>query len=360
MRGYQASFVRHLLLCGAVTVPVLAHDPGLSGLQVRLVRTGVEAELAFAAADFVAGPGRPLDRDRDGVITPDELRDAGLDTVAAPWCRVEVGEQLVQWTMVAARVDTDGGVVVTFGGARPTGNAIAVATGALGDLPHGHRQFTAVSADGLAIGEALLSAAAPRARWAATPTTGSPRSSLRSAATLVPTGIEHVVTGYDHLLFLLGLLLTVVSWRQALAVVTAFTIAHSLTLAAAAFEILAVPGALVECAIAASVAFVGAENLLRRDVRARVGLTFAFGLVHGLGFAGCLADLGVARGTDVVAPLLGFNLGVELGQLVLVALTLPLLLWLRRRSAPHADRLAAVLSTVVLVCGLLWLLERLP
>lgn len=361
MRTHQGRRGRQMLLCAMLVAPALGHDPGLSGLQVRLAPAGVEAEMAFAAADFAAGPGRALDRDHDGVVTTAELEGATLPPLARSWCRVEVGGQRVEWTHVAARVDADGGVAIEFAGSRQAGDAIAVATAALGDLPHGHRQFAVVTEGDATLGEVLLSAAAPTARWALAPAgAASPRSILGGIATLIPTGVEHVVTGYDHLLFLLGLLLTVASWRQAFAVVSAFTVAHSLTLAAAAFEILVLPGVLVECAIAASVAFVGAENLLRRKAKARVGLTFAFGLVHGLGFAGCLQDLGVARGADVLAPLLGFNLGVELGQLALVGLALPLLLWLRRRSTAKADRLATALSLLVLACGVLWLLERLP
>lgn len=137
-------------------------------------------------------------------------------------------------------------------------------------------------------------------------------------------GFEHILRGADHLLFVLALLLLVSGWRQVVGTVTAFTVAHSLTLAAASLGLLQVPAAPVEAVIALSVMFVAAEGVAVS--RGRPGLTarapwavaFAFGLLHGFGFAGALTTIGLPAG-DVPLALFFFNVGVELGQLVFIA-----------------------------------------
>jgi hypothetical protein len=150
-------------------------------------------------------------------------------------------------------------------------------------------------------------------------------------------GVEHIFTGYDHIAFLFGLLVIAGArglrrgGRETLTIVTAFTLAHSLTLLAAALGWIRLPSRLVESAIALSILYVALENLRTAAPRHRWGLTFAFGLVHGFGFAGVLAELGLpARG--LALSLVGFNLGVEAGQLLVVAAAFPVLLtWHRSR-----------------------------
>ncbi len=168
----------------------------------------------------------------------------------------------------------------------------------------------------------------------------------RQLATYVRLGVDHIFLGYDHVAFLLGLLLAVgdkarrESARAVLAIVTSFTLAHSVTLVAAALGLVRLSPALVEPAIAASIAFVAVENLLPREPARRPALAFGFGLIHGFGFAGVLAEQGLpARG--MVPSLLAFNVGVELGQLALVACALPVL-WLL--GAPRWTGRAAALA----------------
>jgi HupE / UreJ protein len=148
---------------------------------------------------------------------------------------------------------------------------------------------------------------------------------------LLALGIEHIIEGVDHVLFLLVLLLGLPRLNQAIAVVTAFTVAHSVTLGLAWFGIVALPSWLVEIAIALSIAYVAAENLFRRDMRRRWLLAGAFGLIHGLGFYGALAELGL-EGADAATILFGFNLGVEVGQIIILAFAAPVLWWVRRQE----------------------------
>jgi hydrogenase/urease accessory protein HupE len=193
------------------------------------------------------------------------------------------------------------------------------------------------------------------------PATASSASASGAAASafdlgaVVTLGVEHILTGFDHLVFLLGLLLVGGRLRTLLGIVTAFTVAHSLTLAAAATGLLTPPPALVEAAIAGSILYVGLENFFVREPRHRWRLTFVFGLVHGFGFAGALAEIGLKD--HLVPTLLGFNLGVEAGQLAVLAVALPLLMWARRSEGfrLHGVRLA---SLAVALAGGLWLVER--
>ncbi|WP_422002164.1 HupE/UreJ family protein [Reyranella sp.] len=172
----------------------------------------------------------------------------------------------------------------------------------------------------------------------------------------VALGVEHIVGGIDHLLFLLALLAVVRSVWQTVKIVTAFTLAHSVTLSLAALGLVEVPSAIVEPLIAASIVWVALENLFAPQTVGRRWLVAAlFGLVHGLGFASALTDLDLSRAAMVQA-LLGFNIGVELGQLAFVAVVLPPLAWASRPG--RLARLPQALSAVVAVMGAVWLVER--
>jgi len=181
----------------------------------------------------------------------------------------------------------------------------------------------------------------------------------------VRSGVKHIGGGYDHIAFLLGLIVAARSVRSLLGMVTAFTLAHSITLACAAMNLVSVPSRLVELAIALSIAYVAAETLLFRKPSSRWLEALGFGLIHGLGFAGFLAESLMAEPLRLTA-LIGFNVGVELGQLVIVLVAALLL-----RFAP-GDRgfedeprawlapswLRATASMCVLVAGLFWFAQR--
>jgi hydrogenase/urease accessory protein HupE len=171
-------------------------------------------------------------------------------------------------------------------------------------------------------------------------------------------GLHHILSGYDHLLFLAALLLGLQRLSGVVKTVTAFTVAHSLTLSLAVLGLVHIPASVVEPIIALSIVAVGIENLVRGQVDSRWKLTFAFGLVHGFGFAGALRELGIGTGgADIVAPLAWFNAGVEAGQLGVAVLVWPLLQRLNARPALRI-RLAPVCSLVVAAAGTYWMIER--
>jgi hydrogenase/urease accessory protein HupE len=171
-----------------------------------------------------------------------------------------------------------------------------------------------------------------------------------------PLGVEHILIGFDHLLFLLALVLRGGNAWSLLKIVTAFTVAHSLTLGLAALDVVQLPSALVEAVIAASIAWVAAENLWRRDAAShRWIVSFAFGLVHGFGFSSVLREIGLPD-EGLVWALLSFNLGVEVGQAIAVAAVFPLLWWLRRSRFERIATRAA--SAFVLLVGLALTVSR--
>ena len=167
-------------------------------------------------------------------------------------------------------------------------------------------------------------------------------------------GIEHILTGYDHLCFLLALLV-VSRLRPLIAIVTSFTIAHSITLMLAAFEIVRLPTRFIECSIALTIVYVAVENLVRREYGHRWMLTFFFGLIHGFGFANTLNPQELLPHLKAKC-LLVFNLGVEAGQLAVVLALLPLSFALAKWR--HGSRVKMAISVVVALLGLAWFLDR--
>jgi hypothetical protein len=167
-------------------------------------------------------------------------------------------------------------------------------------------------------------------------------------------GVKHIFLGYDHIAFLLALLF-VKRFVDLVKVITAFTVAHTLTLALAVLQIVKFPPQLVEVGIAVTIMYVAAENLWVTSTRHRWMLTFVFGLVHGFGFANVLRELGLpARG--LARSLVSFNLGVEAGQIVIVGALWPLLWWINRQ--PWAARFRVGLSVVIFLFGAAWFVER--
>ncbi len=223
-------------------------------------------------------------------------------------------------------------------------------------LPPGHVHLARVEANGNAE-ERVADARQPRFELAADP------APLRRASSFVVLGVEHILTGWDHLAFLLALLLASVRLGDVLRSLTAFTAAHAVTLSLGVLGVVSPPGEIVEPIIAASVVWVAAVNLfdLRRgrlSGRPRWPLAFAFGLVHGFGFAGALGELRLGGG-DVTLALGSFNAGIELGQAAVAMLVFPVLRWLRSSPRAAVPGLSAG-SAAVAAAGLFWLAERLP
>jgi len=188
---------------------------------------------------------------------------------------------------------------------------------------------------------------------------GSDQTGWQAFAEYVPVGFDHILPkGLDHILFVLGLFFLSSHWRPLLWQVSAFTVAHTVSLALGALGWVNVPGSIVEPLIAASIVYVAVEDIVSgRLSRWRPVVIFGFGLLHGLGFASVLGEFGLPE-AQFVPALLGFNVGVEIGQLTVIALAfLAVGLWFARKSWYRA-RIAVPASTVIALIGSYWFVER--
>jgi len=172
-------------------------------------------------------------------------------------------------------------------------------------------------------------------------------------------GIEHILTGYDHICFLIAVILWANRPWPVIKIVTAFTLSHSITLSLAALDIVSLPTKLTESAIAASIIYVAVENFFSRATDKRWRDTFVFGFVHGFGFASGLKELNVQQQT-IVPALASFNIGVEIGQIAIVLALLPILLGIDRLTGgKRNEKLVWGLSALIALAGTYWLLQRL-
>jgi hypothetical protein len=208
--------------------------------------------------------------------------------------------------------------------------------------------------EGEALTQAILDAGRTRFEYFA----GTRQGAIAVVSRFLPAGIRHIVEGPDHLLFLVGLLLLGGTLRHFAAIVTAFTVAHALTLSLAALNIVLPPTRLIEPALALSIVYVGADNLLINDGRdVRIWIAIAFGFIHGFGFAGVLREMDLPRralGWSLVA----FHAGIEIGQLAVVAVVAAALTAVRARSAAAGRQVAFAGSIVVIAAGTFWFIQR--
>jgi hydrogenase/urease accessory protein HupE len=168
-------------------------------------------------------------------------------------------------------------------------------------------------------------------------------------------GVEHILSGTDHLLFLLSLILIVSRIFDIVKIITAFTVAHSITLFLAASGVLTINSRIVESAIALTIAYVAIENVLRIETKRRWFISLLFGLIHGMGFAGALKEVGLPQ-KYFISSLLSFNVGVEIGQLALVMAAFPLLLWFRK--FPWYRSFVYTISGLIVLIALYWFAQR--
>jgi len=227
-------------------------------------------------------------------------------------------------------------------------------SGALFPYDPSHQTFVNIYEGGALRRQAILDAHHPSLEHF----TGSTQGTLAVIARFVPAGVQHILIGPDHILFLIGLLLLGGSVRRLLLVVTSFTVAHSITLSIAALSILSPPSRLVEPLIALSIVYVGCDNLLIRGGRdVRAWIAFTFGLVHGFGFASVLREMDLPQ-RALGWSLFSFNVGVEIGQLLVVIAVATALTALRHRSEAASRRLAFAGSIVVVAAGTFWFVQR--
>jgi len=348
-----------ILIIGSVLNTAAAHTPSESYLNLTATQTGFTArwDIALRDLDYAIG----LDQNDDRNISWGELRaqHATILQYALNALTLKTGNhtcqpQLSQPQQLTIRNQQPYNVL-WFTVACPTlGDTLTLNYQLFAKLDANHRSLLTLHTTA---GE-TLSVLNPNA--GATTFSLTTTNTWNTFLTFIRQGIWHIWIGIDHILFLLALLLPLIALtqtgnrRHVFILITAFTAAHSITLALAILEWVTLPGRWVESAIAASVIIAALLNLRQPSLH-RWPLAFGFGLLHGFGFAGALAELDLSS-NHLIASLVGFNLGVEIGQLVIVTVFLPLAWWLQRTRYHIALWRGA--SAIIALIGLGWLVDR--
>ena len=365
-RGFQA--LAGLLLCWCA--PAVAHKSSDSFLHLTAHGSVVSAQWDIALRDLDAALA--LDANGDGLLSWGEVRqrEAQLGSYALQRLTLRNAGRPCTSGPVSLLIDshTDGNyAVLRFdAGCGAVISALQVGYHLFADIDAGHRGLLNLTLGGKTYTQ-VLGPDAPIASFSA-----EDSSAWRQFSGYLGTGIGHIWTGFDHLLFLFSLLLPAVLLRRGqhwearsglgdslgdvVRVVTAFTVAHSLTLALATFGFLRVPSRVSESAIALSVVAAALNNVWPVVKDRRWVVAFCFGLIHGLGFANVLGDLGLPRGALALA-LVGFNLGVEAGQLAIVVLFVPVSYALRTTIFYRRFVMTAG-SIGIAMLAALWFAER--
>ena len=339
--------------------PALAHPVPFSYLDLRLQSGPVEGTLVVhildVAHDLAIEPASQLldpafvARSFDAIVRLLGGRlSIAIDGVATPieWTRLEV---------VVERQSLRLSLRLPLGGSATTPRLIGSmqVSGTLFPYDSNHRTFLNVY-EGDALSQAILDRSRPSFEYFA----GTRQGAFAVVQKFLPSGIHHILIGPDHLLFLIGLLLLGGTLGRLLLIVTGFTIAHSITLSLAALGIVTPPASVIEPAIALSIVYVGVDNLLVRSGRdLRPWIALVFGLIHGFGFANVLREM------DLPARALGwslfsFNIGVEVGQLLVVVMAAAMLEAIRRWNPAVARQVAVAGSIAVIAAGGFWFVQR--
>ena len=378
IRGRGATLAPALALL-LLPARALAHDPfeittdaHLAGAELRLHTT-----LSLLTAGRMCLPARgraPLERAEFAAAR------AALEACARAFFVVEEAARPLPAHAVRLALTVEDDLDITTTYARPTRSPLAFDAVYLRrlDNPSAGVVLT-VTGERAFLGQQVLRPDDPTLAVSLEPDAATPtaaRAPPPAFTQFLALGVRHILTGYDHLLFLLGLLIACRTRRAVLGVITCFTLAHSVTLALAGLGIVTLPSRLVEPVIAATIVFIGVENLRWRASNpsattpgapgpqpgappGRYLLTFVFGLMHGFGFASALHALGFGEnGAPILLPLFGFNLGVEIGQIAVAAIALPIL-WRLRALPSFARRGSQLISLGISAAGLFWLVQRL-
>lgn len=336
-----------VLLLTAAPVLVQAHD--VSRSQSRLEVRGAEIQCSITL-DLVEFPG--VDVNRDAVVSYEELDPAIERIYAALKAHFFVGDpeppirtRVERYELLEdhlLRLD------VRYAFERPPTRVKVTSTLHEITRPDHHHLISVRFGDDLQ--ESVLGAGADSVVFDRT----SVHPYVETVKKFVTLGIEHIVTGYDHLAFLVCLLIATTTFGSLVKVITSFTLAHSITLALATFDLVILPTRLTESLIALSIAYVAIENLLQFRAVERYRITFLFGLVHGFGFSNVLREMQLPRASLAVS-LFSFNAGVEIGQIAFVLMVFPLVLFLSSRRWPQ---LRPAVSLSVACLAAYWFVQR--
>lgn len=339
-----------LLLGLCLTRTAFAHDFSTSYSKFKIEGSHVQVQFTLNLLDLHNGP--KVDRDADGTVSAEEL-DENIESVFAALkanYHVEAPDP-PQRTIVerydlaadnAVRLD----LLYSFGH-EVTDVKVSSTLDRITQPDHRHLfQF----GEGDDARQGVIDANHPFIKISV-----NGRSFFATAGDFVKLGIEHIFTGYDHLAFLVGLLLMTTTLLQLVKVVTSFTIAHSVTLAVATYGLVSLPPRLIESLIALSIAYIAIENFTGKTLVHRWKITFLFGLVHGFGFSNVLKQMELTRRTLAIS-LFSFNAGVEIGQVVFVCIVFPLVFYVT--ASRWKEQFLSATSLAIMCLGFYWFVQR--
>jgi hypothetical protein len=353
-------FLQTILLILLEMARANAHDLNTSYTTVVVTSDSLQAIFSFDLSDLTRNFG--LDTDGDQIVSREEL----LDGVPGIYDYLEAHTALtINFSPVTLErreggfiKDDFGNIFINFIFSKKLEKLpaeISLTIDLFEKFGEQHKNLAKImvgeqTASGR-IQQAVFSQENPRHRFAL----GGEILLLAQIGEFIKLGIEHIFLGYDHIMFLFALIVIGGRFINLVKIVSAFTVAHSITLILAALQMIMLPPRLIESGIALSIAYVAGENFLIARTDHRWILTFIFGLVHGFGFANVLRDLGLPT-KGLVPSLLAFNLGVEIGQLCIVVVLFPVTLWITKQQFHRT--LVFAFSSVILFFGLAWFVER--
>jgi hypothetical protein len=335
------------VLLAAVPPSVLGHELSRSESRLEVRDRDIHATITVDLVSF-----GQVDVNRDDIVTYDEL-DPEIERIYASLKshffvggpEPPVSTRVERYQIVSPHLLR---MEVRYAFDQPP-QRVAVTSRLDKVLGPDHRHLITVRFAG-DLQQAVLGAGAETALFDA----AAGRSSLRTLRTFVTLGIEHIITGYDHLAFLVCLLMAATTFRSLVGAITAFTLAHSITLGLATFDVVSLPTRLTESLIALSIAYVAVENLLDVRTVARSRITFLFGLIHGFGFSTILRDMQLPR-MNLALSLFSFNAGVEIGQIAFIVVAFPLV---RSAAARWRQQFGPAVSAGVVVLAAYWFFQR--
>jgi len=351
-----------LYLFISLTFHAQAHDPGLSSAQVTVGNQQIDVLLGFAQRDVES----VLAAGTDSADTNTTKGAIQLESVATNEFSLFWGKQRAIPSQSTARRKDAQNIEISLRFQRPNSGQLRLVSSLFERLPLGHREFLSVqTASGAILGEAMLSAEENSLQIDLPAVTESTAASNKSQSffAFLKLGVEHIWLGVDHLLFVFGLLLLVKSRWMLLKTVTAFTVAHSITLALATLGYAHLPGPPLNAAIAFSILILGIEIVRSRSGKTSITnlhpwiVAFAFGLLHGFGFASGLSALGLPA-ANIPLALVMFNVGVEIGQLSFVLLILLLERSFRQLEIHWPRWVQALPGYTVGSLGAFWTIQR--
>jgi hydrogenase/urease accessory protein HupE len=342
-----------------------AHQVNLSTARITVgADRGVDVDVAMKGSDVDRVAGTNVYDTQTGLVHPDALAAVSAKVVhyVAAHSTVVAGDgEACRSDPSTVSPDGDGVVVHTHWSCEQASGRLRYRSTVLVDTAPDARQVVLIRS-----GDRTFQDLLDESRTESVLTEAPQPTTVQVIGLYLEAGIEHILIGYDHIAFLIAIVLWANRLWPVVKLVTAFTVGHSITLSLAALDIVRIPSSIIEPAIAASIVYVAAENFFSHDVQKRWRDTFGFGLVHGFGFASALQEFGIPK-SALLPALASFNVGVEIGQIAIVAAVIPLLMAfdrvaggpVRLSSAPGRPVVAVyALSAVIVGLGSYWFLAR--